>query len=237
MKSSNHYFYKDHPQTCRPDDYWGQVKRTINGKPISQEQIDLIVDAVWKGLDLCSDDVLLDLCCGNGALTTYLFSKCQGGKGVDFSEYLIKVARESFVRRQSELFQLQDILDFVRTEANPERYTKAVCYGSLQYLAKPDAEEMVTFLRSRFAGLEKVFIGNVPDKSRLHQFFKEGGYTPGIEDSPGSPVGIWRTEEEFSVMASRSGWKAKFSRMPSTYYAAHYRYDVVLTPSELSGNR
>ena len=38
-------FYKEHPKTCDPEDFWGQVKRTVNGKPIPQAQIDMIVES------------------------------------------------------------------------------------------------------------------------------------------------------------------------------------------------
>src|SRR5262245_10350175 len=71
LDENSGYVFKNHPQTCDPDDYWGQVKRTVGGQPVSQEQIDLIVAAVKRGLQLGPEDTLLDICCGNGALTTY----------------------------------------------------------------------------------------------------------------------------------------------------------------------
>ena len=71
-------FYKEYPKLCAPDDYWGQVKRTINGVPVGQDQIDLILRAIVDGLDLQASDSLLDLCCGNGALSRLLFDRCAG---------------------------------------------------------------------------------------------------------------------------------------------------------------
>lgn len=79
-----------------PEDFWVQVKRTVKGQPVSQDQIDMIVSAMTAALDLSPDDILLDLGCGNGALTTYFFHRCRGGLGVDFSEFLISVARRNF---------------------------------------------------------------------------------------------------------------------------------------------
>ena len=66
-------FYKEHPKTCEPDDFWGQVMRTVNGKPVGEEQIQMIIDSVISTLEITESDVLLDLCCGNGALTDRLF--------------------------------------------------------------------------------------------------------------------------------------------------------------------
>jgi SAM-dependent methyltransferase len=223
-------FYKEHPKTCDPGDFWGQVKRTVNGKPITQEQIDMIVDAVCNGLELSANDVLLDLCCGNGALTTYFFSRCSGGLGVDFSEYLIEVARSNFVKRPQEVFLLQDVVDFAHTYPEAERFTKAVCYGSLQYLTKHAAYELFMLLRRRFTRLHRLFIGNVPDKKFARSFFGDR-YKSGIEDSPAEAIGIWRTHEEFRALAEETGWHMDIRYMPKDFYWAHYRYDVILFPN------
>lgn len=65
--------FKEHPKTVAQDDFWAQVKRTVNGQPVSQEQIDMIVARVKSGLILQRGDKLLDLACGNGALSRYFF--------------------------------------------------------------------------------------------------------------------------------------------------------------------
>jgi ubiquinone/menaquinone biosynthesis C-methylase UbiE len=101
-------FYKEYPKTCDPNDFWGQVKRTVNGKPVSQDQIEMIVQVACNTLNLSKNDRLLDLCCGNGALTRYLFDACSGGLGVDFSEYLIGVARKHFIKSSYEDYLLEE---------------------------------------------------------------------------------------------------------------------------------
>lgn len=228
MNKERFRYYKEYPKTCEPDDFWGQVKRTVNGTPVSQEQIDMIVEAVKKGLELESRDVLLDICCGNGALSTLLFSACKGGLGVDFSEYLISVANKNFAKPPRETFLLQDAIEFCARPEAPEQYTKALCYGSFAYIEDARAQEMLALLKSNFPRLRRIFIGNCPDKALLGEFFRDREYTPGIEDDPDSLIGIWRTEAEFVALAARCGWRATISRMPEAYYASHYRYDVVL---------
>ena len=228
MTKEKFTLYKEHPKTCAPDDFWGQVKRTINGKAIPQEQIDMIVNASTNGLDLNSDDVLLDLCCGNGALSTLLFNLCRGGVGIDFSEILISVANKNFARPKQD-YHLQDVLDYCKQAPNLERFTKILCYGSFAYLENKHAYDLLRALRLNCPNVSQVFIGNCPDKNKLQDFFYDKDYTQGIENEPDSPIGIWRTEEEFTSMAKECGWKASIHRMPKNYYAAHYRYDVVLT--------
>lgn len=229
MNKEKFTFYKDYPKTCSPDDFWGQVKRTVNGTPVSQDQIDMIVDAVVAGLELNRNDTLLDLCCGNGALSTLLFKHCKGGLGVDFSEYLISIANKYFADPPNQTYILQDVVGFCENPITPDRFSKMVCYGSFSYLEKDSAEKLLFLLKNNFPNLLRVFIGNYPDKDLLAEFYCGRPFAPGIENDPDSPIGIWRTQEEFVSLAERCGWQATFHKMPSQYYAAHYRYDVILS--------
>lgn len=222
-------FYDDHARQCAPTDFWSQVKRTINGRPVPQDQIDMIVAAIIDGLQLGADDLLLDLCCGNGALTTSLFRLCRGGLGVDFSEPLIQVAKRHFVTRIEEDFELRDVIAYLGTTP-ALGFTKVLCYGALQCLPNPDAGEFLALLEGRFAAVRRVFLGNLPNKERLADFYAtRDDYAPGIEDSNETPIGIWRTPDEFRRLAAKAGWQAEIRTMPSGFYAAHYRYDAILT--------
>ncbi len=225
-------FYKEHPKSCQPDDFWGQVKRTVHGKPVSDDQIAMIVAAVKEGLGLQTSDTLLDLCCGNGALTTLLFDYCQGGLGVDFSERLIEIAKSNFERRPNKIYVLNDVVDFIRGTSEPTRFTKILCYGSFAYLEANRAKELLQLCRVRFSAAKALYIGNLPDKDQLDAFFSERTYTPGIENEPDSAIGIWRTREEFRTLAKEAGWQIEFRTMPEGFYAAQYRFDAVLTRNE-----
>src|SRR5579875_3735648 len=65
--------YDAYPRTLPRDDIWGQVRRTINGRRISEAEVQEIVAALRAALALACGDTLLDLACGNGALTARLF--------------------------------------------------------------------------------------------------------------------------------------------------------------------
>jgi SAM-dependent methyltransferase len=229
MNKEKFNFYKEYPKTCNPKDFWGQVKRTINGVPVSKEQIDLIVCAVVKGLSLSRQDILLDLCCGNGALSALVFKHCGGGVGVDFSEFLISVARKHFMNEPHVTYVLRDVVEFCENPIKPNIFSKMLCYGSFSYLEYERAEKLLCLLRDNFHNLKKIYIGNCPDKDLLLNFTKNHSFEPDAENDPESPIGIWRTQEEFSSLASRCGWKISFYKMPHNFYASHYRYDVILT--------
>jgi len=228
MSKDRFSFYKEYPKSCDIKDFWGQVKRTVNGKPVSQAQIDMIVNAVINELDLRPNDRLLDICCGNGALSTLLFDQCEGGLGVDFSEYLISIAKKYFSHRPTHEYIFVDAVDFCCTPSKPELFTKALCYGSFSYIEEERAELLLQNLNKNFPNLSRVFIGNTPDKALVNEFFAKDSYDQSSISDPSSAIGIWRTSSDFASLANRCGWKAQIKKMPAAYYASHYRYDVIL---------
>jgi len=231
----NKYFYKTHPTSCDPDDFWGQVKRTVDGKPVSQAQINLIVEEIIAKLKLKRNDFLLDLCCGNGALSNILLGSCKKVFGVDYSEYLINIAKENFESENQE-YHLEDVSEFVEKEKltnksfNFKNFNKALCYGAFQYLSENNSKKFLINLNKNFPNIELFFIGNLPDMDRADKYFRDKKNLD-IKNlkNPDSPIGIWRDIDSFKELANSCGWDAKFSYMPINYYGAHYRYDALLT--------
>ena len=221
--------YNEYAATADPADFWSQVRRTRNGKPVDDAQIEMIVDAVTAALEIKPDDYLLDLCCGNGVLTDRIVRHCRRGLGVDFSDGLIDVAKRHFERPGQQDFLLADVREFANRK-NEKPFTKALCYGSFMYLTPEAAMDVLSGIRRNAATVSKLLIGNLPDKSRLHDFYYENAYAEGSENDPESPLGMWRSEDEFSELAAATGWDAVFRRMPADFYASHYRFDAVLTP-------
>jgi SAM-dependent methyltransferase len=223
------YIHKEYPKTCAPDDFWGQVKRTVNGVAVSQTQINMIIAAIREGLYLDKRDTLLDIGCGNGALSRYFFNNCNQLLGVDFSEYLISVAKANFEKQPSYIFKEIDAVSYVESEVEAGRFTKALCYGCLPYLCVKDAEYILRKISERFVNVTTIYVGNLPDKARAHLFYKERTDLSGVLDDNTSPLGIWRSKGEMAELAFATGWSAKFHNMSDDFYAAHYRYDAILS--------
>lgn len=227
-KNSGDYRHKEHPKKCATDDFWGQVSRTINGVPVSQENIDIIVNAIRDGLSFSSDDALLDIGCGNGALSQYFFDEVAYFHGIDFSEYLIKIAKSNFEKKPTHVFTEKDAVEYVETETDTDKYTKVLCYGAFTYFSFENAERLLSAIANRFTNVDRIFIGNLPDKDRAHLFYHAGkDYSNLLEDRE-SPIGIWRSKDEFSRLANKTGWDVEFFVMPEDFYSAHYRYDALL---------
>lgn len=223
------FSYDEHARTCAPDDFLGQTRRTVNGVPLSDDQIQMIITAIKSGLSLRQEDSLLELACGNGALSKFLFDSCKDYLGVDLSEYLISVAKKNFEALPHYRFSVREAVQYVRQEVQPEGFTKGLCYAGFQYFSDKDAAEILRCIYEKFSKVQTVFIGNLPDKERAAKFYK--GEQPSMEELSdcSTAIGVWRTQGEFSQLASDAGWKVRFSIMPAEFHASYYRYDALLS--------
>lgn len=217
--------YDQHARTRDRNDVWGQVRRTVRGIPVAADQIDLIVETIVDHLDLSREDVLLDLACGNGALSALLQANCRESLGVDISPYLIDVANERFADARHR-FIVGDAASYTERESSPEPFTKALCYGSLSYIADPDVARTLRSLHGRFPNIDRVLLGNLPDPARATAFS-----TAAMDmTQPQSDIGVWRSPAHIAHLAG-PGWQVESSTMPERFFAAHYRFDLLLTRS------
>jgi SAM-dependent methyltransferase len=224
--------YDAHARSVAPDAYWKQVRRTVNGQPIAEEQILLIINAVLTGLSLAPSDVVLDLACGNGALSSYLFDKCAGLVGIDISPYLIEIAQKNFARSPKYRFCAEDAASYLMHERDTSVFTKALIYGAFQYFSRNDALTVLKRLKERFSGVQKVFIGNLPNRQCADQFFGELSPTEAELNDHEARIGVWYRPEEFEELAQAAGWRALCSYMPAEFDASRYRFDVTLVRPE-----
>ncbi|MGH2863354.1 MAG: class I SAM-dependent methyltransferase [Solirubrobacteraceae bacterium] len=227
LKKSDYEYF---PRTLAADDFWGQVRRTVHGEPVGEEQIEMIVAAILGALRLRADDVVLDLACGNGALSSRLYDSCAALLGVDLSEFLISVAEDNFERPPRYVYRREDAAHYVQAETDPARFTKALCYGSFSFFPPESCEIVLTQLRERFVNVESVFLGNLPDRDTARLFFAQGVPEPALLDDHTEQIGTWRSKQEMTALARRCGWDASFSTMSPDFFSK-YRYDVLLTPA------
>jgi cyclopropane fatty-acyl-phospholipid synthase-like methyltransferase len=180
-------------------------------------------------LQLCADDIVLDLACGNGALASHLTDDCGMIHGVDWSEYLIEIANGRFALPHKMTFLVDDAAHCVENEPDPSRFTKVLCYGSFSFFSEEDAVRVLTGIARRFGNVKRVLIGNLPDAARADRFYPPGkDYRNELKDHA-AQIGIWRSESELRELVSKTGWKLEIATMPKEHYAAHYRFDAILT--------
>jgi len=219
--------YDSWARTVPAEDLWAQVRRTVRGHPVPETDIALMVATIAQRLCLGPGDVLLDLACGNGALASRLFPLLGGYVGSDISPYLIGIAQARFAAPGRE-FLVSGAAEHVEGEPDPDRFTKALCYGSFAYLGDEEATAMLGGLFARFPKITRLFLGNLPDPERLESFYGRALPSRAELADPESRIGVWRSRAALSAMATAAGWKVTFSGMPHPFFASHYRFDALL---------
>lgn len=225
---SEDYLHKEYPKQFRKDEFWKQIKRTVNGKPVSDSEIKMIVDQVAGHLALQSDDFLLDLGCGNGALASHFFHRIHRYVGVDFSDFLLEVADEYFAKPPGIQFCKADIRDVLGYSQNSENVNKLLLYGCISYLSKRETQTLLASLRDQFSCLTKVFIGNIPRREKAKDFFAARGIESTNLEDPKSAIGVWWGIDELKQLALQSGFKPTCHVMPKGFYGRTYRFDLLL---------
>lgn len=228
------YDYNEYPKTLAPNDFWGQVRRTVNGAPIDEEQILSIVAAVRDGLQFCPTDGLLDIACGNGALSKEFFKYIATFYGVDASEYLIQVADANFARPPDFTFERLSVSELFSDPTKHYRMTKALCYGSFSFFSYEDAKQLIGDLALKYPNITKLYLGNLPDKERANNYFVDAKVDSALLNQHRSQIGIWRSQNEVIQLAESAGWSCEIRIMPNTFFASHYRFDAILSRSERS---
>ncbi|KJV05349.1 class I SAM-dependent methyltransferase [Methylocucumis oryzae] len=82
-------YWQHHVAQTSSEQPFHQVLRTLNKQAPEPAQFSALISHLKALLQLESHHVLLDLCCGNGLLTSELANDCRQVFGVDFCEQLI----------------------------------------------------------------------------------------------------------------------------------------------------
>lgn len=222
------YLHKEYPKQFKRDQFWQQIKRTVNGAPVSEADIELIVDQIVNRLDFQACDQLLDLGCGNGALASRFFSKVAAYTGVDFSNYLLDIANEYFKPTPAVQYRAADIRNVEEYTSDLNGVNKVLCYGCISYLSRQDVEDLLGRLKFGLPNLQKVYLGNIPRQKKAGEFFARRGIQDYELNDPASAIGVWWAEGELEELATRVGFIAKRQLMPDHFYGAEYRFDLLL---------
>jgi cyclopropane fatty-acyl-phospholipid synthase-like methyltransferase len=212
-----------------PREFLSQVERTIGGRPIDDKQIMLAVEAARAALDLTESDCLLDLCCGNGLLTVRLAAACQSTYAVDFSKYLIEVARRYHIAPTLKYIHCS-VIDLTVMQLNGRYPNKISMITALQYFTEANLKRLLDSLSGLRDSSATLYFSDVPDIDRLRVFYDtperradfECRWAAGIE-----AVGTWWSRRDLAEVLAGHGYSAEFRNQDSHRFGAHYRFDLL----------
>lgn len=173
------------------------------------------------------DDVLLDLCCGNGLLSIPLSKKYGEVIAVDISQVLLDNIK------QDDYPNIRTIKsDALALNLEDNSIDKAVLYFAIQHFDLKETLLLLKLIR-RFLKKDGIFyIGDIPDREKTWAFFNtpeyEKAYFESIEQK--TPiVGQWFSRTFIEKAALYAGFsEAKTFDQPDYQVNAHYRFDAIL---------
>src|ERR1700739_4112399 len=138
----NDAYWKKYWDTAAEDeDLHKQVKRTKGGQAVDEKSFSILLEEIDKNMQLHGNDVLLDLCCGNGLITRHLAQKCAVIIGVDFSDKLINQ-----MKSQDELGNMIGIeSDVTKIQFGENTFDKVLMYAGAQYVS---SREIINLFQS-----------------------------------------------------------------------------------------
>lgn len=201
-----------------------------------QYNFERIGEDIKKKVPFRSSDVVLDLCCGNAAITRLIAPVCREIHGVDFSAELMGTAKR--VKEREKLnnlsLHLADAMSIDKLfPANT--FDKSYCYFSFQYF---DMERRKALLKklskvTRPGGL--IFLGDIPDKTRKWGFygskmkFYRERLSRLIQGKEGEcDLGWWIDPQEILDWGKKRNFQVSILPQEKSLPHAHYRFDVLI---------
>ncbi len=144
----------------------GQVGRVVNGQEMDEVLLKKIAQQIALQLDLKPTDVLLDVCCGNGALSKLLLPYCKEINGIDFSQALMEKAKKDAPPQIH--FHCASALDFNL----PQQFDKAVLYFSFQYFETyAEGKKVIANMLQHAKPGALLLIGDITDSRKFFRYY------------------------------------------------------------------
>lgn len=199
------------------------------GRPIDSAQIDRLVAAIEEALDLQPQDVLADLCCGNGLVTVRLAQRCAAVVGIDYSRELIAVARRDFAAENVRYHQRS--AEEIGPGDFPAPGLNKVVNQGLQYFDEAMQRGLLVNIEACARRGTRLVFTDVPDVALLAAFYDAPERWAEFERRRAAgqeALGTWWSRDLLRGVLEDSGYAVDF-RVDAGRFTAHYRFDVLAT--------
>ena len=223
-------FWTEYPDSVEEHEFLAQVGHTLNGRPYTNSQFELMVASIRDSLQLTGNEILLDLCCGNGVVTVELAKHCRSVVGVDFSEPLVKIAQKYNGAGNLSYLAMDALLvgNQPGTLADA-KFNRVVMYAALQHFQTDDLVKLLSGIRKVSHKSGTILLGGVLDVSRRQAFL----------DSPYKRIrylfyrligrdrlGTWWNKDYIRSICKELAMSCEIDDSSSNKPGGHYRFDA-----------
>lgn len=232
----NYLFHKHAKQEVQTeDDLFFQVARTVNRKPISDKAFRLIIETIQERLELNTNDILVDMCCGNGLFTYELHNDVKKIIGIDFSSPIIEAANK-FKSSENISYCLGSVVEFLQNfhdyfpDLRPNKY---LMNDSIAYFSPADFENILTSICNISPEHFKCLFRGAPAEDLKWNFYnteeRKQRYYHNIEtgDLTNDGLGRWWQQEEITGICEKLGLRASITTQHPTI--SDYRVDIEIS--------
>lgn len=204
-----------------------QVGKTLNGKPLPDDQVELIAWSAAKALKLTGRDLLIDLCCGNGLITERVAPLVSRAWAVDFSKGLIEVAKRNSAAANIK-YAHADVLNLDAGYFAGHR--KVLMNESLQHFSESD----LRLLLEKMSIVEEgslIYFAGIPDREKLGIYYdtpEKMAFYESREQEGRPHMGRWWLQAEICAIASSLGFRPAVVPQQPSMVTSYYRFDVLL---------
>ncbi len=214
-------------ETDNINDLFFQVGKTINGEAISPNVFSDMIGDIRLKLELDSNDVVLEMCCGNGLLSRPLSVFVKKLYAFDFTQRLIEIAKEH--NQETNILysvgdakgKLDDIFDF---EFKPNKY---LMNDSLAYFDISDLSSILEQINGPFS----FYITGVPSEDLKFNFYdteervKRYNELKELGDEYNDGLGLWWNPESFLNLGVKFKLDVFIERQPP--HVSNFRINVL----------
>jgi ubiquinone/menaquinone biosynthesis C-methylase UbiE len=203
------------------------VHRTKHNKPISDGDWNKTLDFILSNFKVNKTDTVLDVCCGNGLLSTPLSKRCKKVIAVDFSSHLLADLKKMDVPNINII--LKDVL---KLDFPKKSLSKIICNFSLQYFNNREVLLLLKYFFDWLIPKGVCYIGDIPDLSKIWNFFNTPEYEKMYFESilnDKKIIGNWFLKDFLINASHHLGFsKINIIEQPKFMFNSHYRFDLLI---------
>jgi ubiquinone/menaquinone biosynthesis C-methylase UbiE len=218
-------YWEQRARQAGSDDPYRQVERVANREPIGDDAFTHICAHLVALLDPRPEDVVLDLCCGNGLLAAAVEPFCRRVVAVDFCAPLLAGVASRTRERTSAV--LADARHVAFREASLDRVLWA---AAIQHFTPAEVVRLFRRLAVALRPGGVLLVTDIPDRARMWRFHDtlEREDACFQHEADGAPIlGTWFDRAWLERLGRHAGFRgAQALDQPSELPYAHYRFDL-----------